>query len=142
MKNLSTIENNIIKSLKLSNVKNYGSSEVDQFTESAKRYIKAIKQGRIICNIESVSASGMSRNIKFMECNGTTKNGFSFFNFFKLFKDLGYKNAKNSNSFKISGCGMDMVFATNYNIIHKLKNLGFLSPKDCAALAQKTPNVI
>ena len=95
MKNLSTIENNIAKNLKLSNVQKYGSSEIDQFTESAKRYIKAIKQGRVICNIESVSSSGMSRNLKFMECNGTIKKGFHFANFFKLFKDLGFKTPIN-----------------------------------------------
>ena len=142
MKNLSTIENNIAKSLKLSNVEKYGSSEVDQFTQSAKRYIKAIKQGRVICNIESVSASGMSRNLKFMECNGTIKKGFHFANFFKLFKDLGFTNARNSNAFRISGCGMDMVFHTNYTIMHQLENLGFITKKECSILAQKTPTVI
>ena len=142
MKNLSNIENNIAKNLKLSNVQKYGSSEIDQFTESAKRYIKAIKQGRVICNIESVSSSGMSRNLKFMECNGTIKKGFYFANFFKLFKDLGYTNAKNSNAFRVSGCGMDMVFHTNYTIMHQLENLGFITKKECSILAQKTPTVI
>lgn len=142
MRNLSTIENNIAKNLKLSKVEKYGSSEVDQFTQSAKRYIKAIKQGRVICNIESVSASGMSRNLKFMECNGTIKKGFQFLNFFKLFKDLGFKTGRNSNAFKISGCGMDMVFHTNYTIIHQLHQLGFLTKKECDVLSQKTPNII
>ena len=142
MKNLSTIENNISKTLKLSNVEKYGSSEVQQFTQSAKRYIKAIKQGRVICNIESVSASGMSRNLKFLECNGSIKSGFHYQNFFKLFKDLGFKTARNSNAFKVSGCGMDMVFHTNYTIMHQLENLGFITKKECSILAQKTPTVI
>ena len=142
MKTLSTIENNIAKNLKLSNVQKYGSSEVDQFTQSAKRYIKAIKQGRVICNIESVSSSGMSRNLKFMECNGNIKKGFHFANFFKLFKDLGFKTGRNSNAFRVSGCGMDMVFHTNYTIIHQLHQLGFITKKECSVLAQKTPNVI
>jgi hypothetical protein len=142
MKNLSTIENNIIKNLKLSNFEKYGSSEVSIFIESSKGYIKAIKQGRVICNIESVSSSGMSRNIKFLECEGSIKSGFNYRNFFKLFKDLGFKTAKNSNAFRISGCGMDMVFHTNYTIIHKLHALGFISKKECDVLAQKTPTVI
>ena len=142
MKNLSTIENNIAKTLKLSNVEKYGSSEVQQFTQSAKRYIKAIKQGRVICNIESVSSSGMSRNLKFLECNGSIKSGFHYQNFFKLFKDLGFKTARNSNAFNVSGCGMDMVFHTNYTIIHQLENLGFITKKECRILAQKTPTVI
>jgi hypothetical protein len=142
MKNLTTIENNIAKTLKLSNVEKYGSSEVQQFTQSAKRYIKAIKQGRVICNIESVSASGMSRVLKFNECSGTIKKGFHFLNFWKLFKDLGFSENKNSQGFRISGCGMDMVFHTNYTIMHQLKNLGFISSKECESLAQKTPTVI
>ena len=142
MKNLSTIENNIAKSLKLSNVKKYGSSEVSQFTQSAKRYIKAIKQGRVICNIENVSRSGMSRNLKFLECSGTIKNGFNYLNFWSLFKDLGFTTLQNRQSFKINGYGMDMVFHTNYQIMHQLQSLGFISKKECEILAQKTPNVI
>tara|TARA_R110000772_G_scaffold148901_1_gene259520 strand:- start:464 stop:901 length:438 start_codon:yes stop_codon:yes gene_type:complete len=145
MKNLSTIENNIAKTLKLSSdgITNHsGQSDIDFFIRSAKRYIKAIKQGRVICNIESVSASGMSRNLKFLECNGSIKSGFYYQNFFKLFKDLGFKTPINSNAFKISGCGMDMVFHTNYTIIHQLHRLGFITKKECSILAQKTPTVI
>tara|TARA_R110000822_G_scaffold302960_1_gene427480 strand:+ start:182 stop:610 length:429 start_codon:yes stop_codon:yes gene_type:complete len=142
MKNLSTIENNIAKTLKLCNVQKYGSSEVDQFVQSAKRYIKAIKQGRVICNIESVSASGMSRVLKFNECNGSIKSGFRFLNFWKLFKDLGFAENKNSQGFRVSGCGMDMVFHTNYTIMHQLHRLGFINKKECDELAQKTPKTI
>lgn len=142
MKNIKTIESNIIKKLQLSNVEKYGSSEVGIFVQNAKRYVKAIKQGRVICNIESVSRSGMSRNLKFLECNGNIKSGFNYLNFWSLFDALGFRNAKNSNAFCISGCGMDMVFATNYEIIHTLYNLGFINEKECSILAQKTPTVI
>lgn len=141
MKNLTTIENNIIKQLKLSNVENYGSSEVKDFIRNAKRYIKAIKQGRVICNIDSVSASGMSRTLKFLECSGSIKNGFSYLNFYTLFDNLGFTKVKNSSYFRVNGCGMDMVFHTNYAIIHNLKNLGFLTKKEADILAQKTPSV-
>jgi hypothetical protein len=41
---------------------------VDQFYKDAERYVKAIKEGRVICSIGSVSRSGMSRTIKFLEC--------------------------------------------------------------------------
>ena len=142
MKNLQTIENNIAKTLKLSNVEKYGSSEIDIFTENAKRYIKAIKQGRVICNIEHVSTSGMSRNLKFIECSGNTKKGFRYLNFWSLFKNLGFSSPKNSNCFKISGCGMDMVFHTNYTIINNLHQLGFINKKECEILSQKTPTTI
>lgn len=142
MKNLSTIEKNIATSLKLSNVEKYGSSEVSDFIRNAKRYIKAIKQGRVICNIESVSASGMSRNLKFLECSGSIKSGFNYLNFYSLFSDLGFTKVKNSYSFRVSGCGMDMVFHTNYTIINDLQRLGFLTKKEASILAQKTPSVI
>ena len=142
MKNLSTIENNIAKTLKLSNVEKYGSSEIDVFVQNAKRYIKAIKQGRVICNIESVSRSGMSRNLKFIECSGSIKNGFNYLNFWSLFKNLGFNALQNSQAFKVNGCGMDMVFHTNYTIMHQLKNLGFINEKECSILAQNTPTII
>lgn len=142
MKNLQTLEKNIATTLKLSNVEKYGSSDVGFFIQSAKRYIKAIKQGRVICNIESVSASGMSRTLKFLECNGSIKSGFNYLNFWKLFKDLGFSQGRNTNAFRIGGCGMDMVFHTNYTIIHNLHQLGFLTKKECDLLAQKTPPVI
>jgi hypothetical protein len=77
-----------------------------------------------------------------MECSGSLKNGFNYYNFYTLFKDLGFTNAKNSNAFRVSGCGMDMVFHTNYTIMHQLKNLGFITKKECSILAQKTPTVI
>jgi len=142
MKTYKTITKNIIKDLNLSTVENYGSTEVDIFIQSAKRYIKAIKQGRVICNIESVSASGMSRTIKFLECNGSTKKGFNYLNFYQFFTQLGFTKVKNSNTFRINGCGMDMVFHTNYTIMHQLCRYGFITKKECANLAQKTPSII
>lgn len=142
MKSIETIKKNIVKELKLSNVEKYGSSEVDDFIRNAKRYIKAIKQGRMLCVIDSVSKSGMSRTLKFNECSGSTKNGFHYLNFYTLFCQLGFTKIKDSNYFRIGGCGMDMVFHTNYTTIHDLYRLGFLSNKECAKLAQMTPTLL
>jgi len=140
MKNLTTIQNNIVKTLKLSTVNEYGSNEVIQFIDSAKRYIKAIKENRMICLIDTVSASGMSRTMKFISCEKSNKT-FYYSNYYKMFKQLGYKPVnKNSNYFKIHGCGMDMVFATNYNIIHDFYRLGLITKKECDKLCQMTPN--
>ena len=36
-----------------------------------------------------------------------------------------------------SGCGMDMLFATNYDIIHTLHRMKFISKAKCETLAQK-----
>lgn len=115
---------------------------VETFIHDAKRYISAIKQGRMICNIKSVSRSGMSRNMKFFEC---AKNsiGFRYYNFYSFFKTLGFRDVQGYRGlFKIHGCGMDMIFHTNYTIIHKLHRLGFITEKECEKLAQLTPQTI
>jgi hypothetical protein len=114
-----------------------------EFIMNATRYIKAIKEGRIICSIDSVSKSGMSRTIKFLECKKGSKNQHHYYNFYALFIALGYsKVSDRSDYFRISGCGMDMIFHTNYSIIHQLHQLGFINRKECAKLAQMTPSII
>lgn len=107
-----------------------------------QRYIKAIKEGRMLCVIPSVSNSGMSRQIKFLECS-KGKTQYHYYNFFGLFTSLGFRKAgKYGDCVSVSGCGMDMIFATNYEIIHMLHRLGFISRVQCENLAQQTPTVI
>jgi hypothetical protein len=114
---------------------------VEDFVSDAKTYIKAIKQSRMVCTIESVSSSGMSRVLKFNSCEGKAGK-FNYRSYSLLFKTLGYKQARNSWGFTVSGCGMDMVFHTNYTIIHQLHKYGLLNKKDCEVLAQMTPTVL
>ena len=109
------------------------------FKLNAKRYIKACKEHRLICSIGSVSSSGMSRTMKFLEM---PKNGGYLMNFFNLFEITGHHKVKDSDYFRITGCGMDMVFATNYNLIHEFYWLGFITKKTCDKLAQQTPQVV
>jgi hypothetical protein len=95
------------------------------------------------CSIGSVSSSGMSRTIKFLAPEKNIKRGeYQYLNFFAFFRILGYTPVKDSHYFRINGCGMDMVFHTNYSIIHKLHRLGFITKKQCEQLAQATPQVI
>ena len=114
----------------------------ERFIEHAKRYIKAIKEHRMICSIGSVSASGMSRTIKFLEVSKGGKNRYNLLNFYEFFKIMGYSLVKDSDYFRIGGCGMDMIFNTNYTIMHDLKRLGFITDEECRTLAQKTPSVV
>lgn len=109
---------------------------VDQFISDANRYIKAIEQGRMFCIIDSVSKSGMSRVLRFVEWSKGQKN-YNFMNFYAFFGALGF--IESGDGFRISGCGMDMVFHTNYSIIHKLHKLGFIDMKKRDVLAQRTP---
>ena len=67
---------------------------------------------------------------------------FNYLNFYQFFTQLGFAKVKNSNTFRISGCGMDMIFHTNYTIMHQLCRYGFITKKECENLAQKTPQVI
>ena len=111
----------------------------DNFEMNCKRYIKAIKDGRMICSIDKVSASGMSRTLRFVEMAKVGKTHY-IYNFYQLFDILGYEKVKQSDYFRIHGCGMDMVFDTNYNMIHKLYHFGLISKKTCSILCQKTPH--
>lgn len=124
------------------NLKKLSHYSNEQFLKDALQYIKAIKERRMLCNIISVSNSGMSRNIKFMSCekNNTRKNEYWHSNYNCLFIALGYTRV--NDGFRINGCGMDMVFHTNYSIIHNLKTFGILNKKQCATLCQMTPTVI
>ena len=117
----------------------------ERFYEDAIRYIKAIKEGRVICNIDTVSSSGMSRTISFLECTRSRYSKgirYMYLNFFAFFKALGYQEVPNKHTFRIHGCGMDMIFYTNYTNIHGLHRLGFITRKQCDYLAQQTPTVI
>ena len=39
--------------------------DIDRFISDCMRYISAIKEGRMLCNIKSISSSGMSRVLNF-----------------------------------------------------------------------------
>lgn len=112
---------------------------MEQFEKTAKQYISAISEGRMFCVIESVSRSGMSRNLKFVSAEKDTDGRNWFSNYYAFFRAMGYSPAKDSDSFRIGGCGMDMVFHTNYSIIHRLENLGYVTKEESEVLAQKTP---
>ena len=116
----------------------------EQFIEHAQRYIKAIKEFRMICSIGHVSSSGMNRSMIFASCEKSKGiKQYSYYYYYCLFRSLGYKESRiNKHYFNVSGCGMDMVFHTNYSIIHDLHRLGMITKKECSELAQMTPTVI
>jgi hypothetical protein len=115
---------------------------VESFIDDAESWVKAISEGRMTCVIPSVSASGMSRKLKF---NSTEKRKgdkrFYIRNYYAFLSALGYKHG-NSDAITVGGCGMDMVFATNYSIIHVLERCGIINKDKCKVLCQKTPSVI
>lgn len=107
------------------------------FCRDAKRYINAVARGGMIVSIGSVSKSGMSRTMRFVELRKGRMMSFHAF-----FTALGYSKVKDSDYFRISGCGMDMVFHTNYTIMHQLARVGLITKKIAEKLAQKDLHVI
>lgn len=125
-------------------IENSNYYSVERFIKDAERYIKAIKEHRMVCNIGKVSGSGMSRTMKFVAPEKSTYPGptrFQYLNFIAFLEAMGHK-VDRDGFFRVHGCGMDMVFHTNYCIIHSLQRLGFISKKQCEKLAQQTPYVI
>ena len=121
------------------NAGRYCSYEVDLFIRDADEFIRATKNGSLMCVIQSVSASGMSRVLTFHSF-GKSKNGRYYYRqYWGLFKALGYTESRDGRGFSISGCGMDMVFATHYDIIHRLHRLGFMTTAQRDTLCQQTP---
>lgn len=136
-------KNQLINDLKSFNKKQKYEYDFDNFIYDTKRYIKAIKEGRVICNIDHVSNSGMSRTLKFVEmAKDKHNNRYYLLNFYILFDFFGYAKINNSDYFRVYGCGMDMVFASNYSNIHAIKSYGIINKKVCDVLAQKTPSCI
>lgn len=131
MKNIA-LSQEMIKNI---SKKEYYSQE--EFIKDCKCYIKALKSGRLQYTVTHVSNSGMSRNIFIQSYEGTMTKGH-FRTYFGMLQVLGYKEAsKYSSDIRVSGCGMNMLFATNYNICHDLKRIGLINENECRTLCQK-----
>lgn len=115
--------------------------EILEYYKDSVRWINAIESGRMICIVVSVAKSGMSRKMKFMECS-CPKGGkhYFYFNFLWFLRRSG-ESIKDDCVF-VSGCGMDMVFAVNYDIIRKLEMIGIISKDESEKLAQQTPTTV
>ena len=144
MKKEEKIQEKILNNKEIiNNIKSLNYYSIGHFMYDCERYIKAIKEGRIIISVVSVSSSGMSRRLKFLSCERVKRIKaikYNYCNYNCFLNSLGYKTRNSDFSFNVSGCGMDMIFSTNYNIIHSLYNLGFINKKQCDRLAQMTPS--
>lgn len=105
---------------------------------NAERFIKALKEHRIVCSVKHVSSTGMSRTISFCEMCVSTMNGKKYgqllqFNWF--FTQLGWPWDKNRDGIRVSGCRMDMIFNTLDCVAAELKANGFNVPNDYTSLA-------
>lgn len=125
------LSNEVIKNI----AKNACYSE-EAFINDAKTYIKAVESGRIRYTVLSVSSSGMSRQIAISSYEGTMTKGY-YRNYYSFLIALGHRFNKDRDGIVASGCGMNMLFATNYNIIGHLKSMGLVSDKKAKTLQQR-----
>ena len=113
----------------------------DSFIKDSESWINAIREGRVICSVVSVASSGMSRQLKFLSFEPSKqeneKGWFRQYN--AMLQSLGFRYNKNKYCISVSGCGMDMIFHTNYTIIHSFKRMGFITDSECEKLCQMTP---
>jgi len=80
---------------------------IESYVKELKAVRKALLNGKYYTCVESVSSSGMSRIIKICYIDNNTLYGVS---------DEIYQLAGCDKNHRISGCGMDMLFAAQYNL--------------------------
>lgn len=113
---------------------------VESFAADCVRYAKAVKDGRLITTVKSVARSSMSRKIDFSELAKGYDGRYYLNNFLAFFRALGYRVP--DYCIVVNGGGMDMIFATNYDVCRALRALGVLSEKECADLSRKSINLL
>ena len=108
----------------------------EDFTNDCKTYIKALKSGRLQYRVTNISKSGLSRDILISSFEGNMNKGY-YRNYTNMLETLGFNFvSKYSSDIRVKGCGMNMLFATNYNIIHTFKNINLINKKQCEILAR------
>ena len=134
--NLDLVSKNL--SVQPENISEY--YDISDVTKDILDYIKAIKNRSMFCIIDSVSNSGMSRVLSYKAAQRNKSREYNYRQFAFMFKAFGYKETKKySGLFRISGCGMDMNFHTNYEIIHTIYRMKIINKKELEILSQRTP---
>ena len=119
-------------------------NDIESLKRGAEAYINASRTGSLCCVVKSVSKSGLSRKLLFFSVdqnNGGNCMPYYYGYFLEL---LGYKASRNNSDscITVQGCGMDMVFYTNYRVINMLCDFGFITEAERDILRQKTPHVL
>lgn len=140
MKKIERITKNIEKNKELMAGLKKIDLSVERFIGDAQTYIAAVKDKRISYTVDTVSKSGMSRTLIITSCERSRYNGklqYHYRQYNTMLQALGYTIKRGyRDSIRVHGCGMNMLFATNYNIIHTFYRLGFFSRKVCDVLCQ------
>ena len=140
MKKIERIARNIGKNKELMTRLKKVDMPVEWFISDAQTYIRAVADRRISYAVDTVSKSGMSRTLIITSCERSrweNKVSYHYRHYNTMLQAMGYSVKRGyRDSIRVHGCGMNMLFATNYNIIWTLCRLGFISRKKCAVLCQ------
>lgn len=113
---------------------------IERFISDAQTYLRAVKERRISYTVDTVSKSGMSRTLIITSCERSrweNKVSYHYRQYNTMLQAMGYSVKRGyRDSIRVHGCGMNMLFATNYNIVWSLHRLGFISRKQCDVLCQ------
>ena len=111
------IKNHIIEACEAKKLPAYWVDLVLEIYDAQMNAAKQHKQARIIASVASVSASGMSRKVKY----GFIRKTGEIVDITRLFAKLyGAKVRSSYSGFKVNGCGMDMIFHVMYCIFYTL----------------------
>ena len=113
---------------------------IERFIGDAQTYLRAVKERRINYTVDTVSKSGMTRTLIITSCERSrweNKVSYHYRQYNTMLQAMGYSVKRGyRDSIRVSGCGMNMLFATNYHIVWSLHRLGFISRKQCDVLCQ------
>ena len=114
--------------------------KTEEGIRNAERFIKALREHRLIASVKKVSRDGLSRQIFFGEVgvykDGAGNDRMTIYQFNYFFSQLGWRYARgNADALSISGCGMDMIFHTFESVASSLKYYGFDVPNNYLSLA-------
>ena len=111
------IKNHIIEACEAKNLPAYWVELVLEIYDAQMNAAKKHTHPCVVATIASVSASGMSRKVKF----GFVRKTGEFVDITRIFAELyGAKVRSSYSGFKVNGCGMDMIFHVMDNIYYTI----------------------
>ena len=112
-----------------------------EFKRDAARYVAAVKEGRLLCKIVSISRSGMSRTLEIFEL---AKCGDMFhpYGFCAFLEALGFTMTPHKDAIRIRGCGFDATYETHAHVVSALVTIGIITEAEAVSLRKIAPHKI
>lgn len=92
---------------------------------NAERFLKAVREHRLLCTVKRVSSSGMSRLIRVYEIQNDENGRPHILQFNGFLGQVGWTFSDKDNAIRVVGCGMDMVFHLLSTTVENLRYYGF-----------------